>query len=313
MVPEVDDEVSINTISALGVNSHVHSRCVFDSGANRHIFNDESWVMGTNSPPLTPTVTSIHGISGSLQASYQCIIGHQATFIFPTAKDNVMSVGWLSQFPSIVTTFSSVDNTFRVTFGATTFTIPMASDLLYYINKDQVKLLLTHVNNVTQHVTACTTTAFSKEQLSRAHEVRKLHYALLHPSDSVLIKALKYGLIVGTRLTAQDVYIYRLVFGACPCCLAGKTISPSYKDSMAPPALMPGHVVHVDLIPFTEICLGGIQYHMLICDEFSTYLYSIPMKTKSNSDIIITFTTMIAYFKNIDFKVIPYTQITKAR
>ena len=77
----------------------------------------------------------------------------------------------------------------------------MASDLLYYINKDQVKLLLAHVNNVTQHVTACATTAFSKEQLSLTHEVRKLHYALLHLSNSVLIKALKYGLIVGTRLT----------------------------------------------------------------------------------------------------------------
>ena len=36
-----------------------------------------------------------------------------------------------------------------------------------------------------------------------AHEVGKLHYTLLHLSDPVLIKALKYGLIVGT-LTAQD-------------------------------------------------------------------------------------------------------------
>ena len=36
-----------------------------------------------------------------------------------------------------------------------------------------------------------------------AHEARKLHYTLLHPSDPVLMKALKYGLIVGTQ-TAQD-------------------------------------------------------------------------------------------------------------
>jgi hypothetical protein len=64
---------------------------------------------------------------------------------------------------------------------------------------------------------------------------------------------------------------------------------------------MTGHVVHVDLIPFTEICLGGVQHHMLICDEFSTYLYSIPMKTKSNSDIITAFTTLIAYFKQFGY------------
>jgi len=143
-----------------------------------------------------------------------------------------MSIDWLSQFPSIITTFSSVDDTFRVTLGSTTFVIPTVSDLLF-LNKIQVKLILTQVNTVTQHVTACTTTEFSEEQLS--HEVRKLHYALLHLSDSVLISALKYVLIVGTRLIAQDVYLYRLVFGACPCCLAGKTISPSYKDSMSSP------------------------------------------------------------------------------
>ena len=92
VIPDVDDEVSINTISVLRANCHVSLRCIFDSGANHHIFNDESWVMGTNSPPLTPTATFIHGISRSLQASYQCIIGHQATFICPTAKDNVISV-----------------------------------------------------------------------------------------------------------------------------------------------------------------------------------------------------------------------------
>ena len=68
---------------------------------------------------------------------------------------------------------------------------------------------------------------------------------------------------------------------------------------MAPPTLMTGHVVHVDLVPFTEIYLGGIQYRMLICDEFSTYLNYVPVKTKSNSDIITAFTTIIAYFKTL--------------
>ena len=110
--------------------------------------------------------------------------------------------------------------------------------------------------------------------------MRRLHYALLHPSDSTLIKSLNYGLIIGTRLTTQDVYLYRLVFGVCPCCLAGKTKSPSYYESKSPAALMPGHIVHIDIIPFTEMCIGGIRYHLHCCDEFSTQLF--PMKTKSN-------------------------------
>ena len=177
----------------------------------------------------------------------------------------------MTQFPSIVTTFSSIDNTFRIKFGSTTFTVPMASDSLYYLSKSHVKLLLTHVNRLTYEPRANVSTAFTREQLSRADEVRRLHYALLHPSDNVLIKALKYGLLIGTRLTSQDVYLYRLVYGACPCCLAGKTISPAYKESLSSPAMMPSSIVHVDLIPFPEICLGGIHIYIYIYN-FSTYL-----------------------------------------
>jgi len=231
------------------------------------------------------------------------MIGNQAAFICPSAKDNVLSLGWLTTFPTISTTFNSVDNTFRISFGSTTFTVSMASDSLYYISKNHVKKLLTHVNMITQNIRANVSTAFTKEQLTRANEVRRLHYAFLHPSDNVLIKALKYGLLIGTRLTVQDVYLYRLVYGACPSCLAGKTISPSYKESLSPPAMMPGSIVHVDLIPFPEICLGGIQYHMLVCDEFSTYLYSIAMKTKNNSDIILALTSLVSYFKQCGYDI----------
>ena len=86
--------------------------------------------------------------------------------------------------------------------------IEKAKDSLYYFCKEQVIQILVHVNNFPQHVKIDITIVFTKEQLSRANEVRRLHYALLHPSDSTLIKSLKYGLIVCTLLTTQDVYIY---------------------------------------------------------------------------------------------------------
>jgi hypothetical protein len=167
-------------------------RCFFDSGANRHIFTNKSWLESTHSSPLTPTSTSIHGISGPIPATKQCIIRNQPALICPSAKDNVLSLGWMTQFPSIVTTFSSVYNTFRVKFGSITFTVPMSSDSHYYLSKSHVKLLLTHVNSLTDKPRANVSTAFTKEQLSRADEVKRLHSALLHPSDNVLIKALKY-------------------------------------------------------------------------------------------------------------------------
>ena len=145
----------------------------------------------------------------------------------------------------------------------------MVSDSLYYISKDHVKQLLTHVNMITQNVRDNVSTAFTKDQLTRANEVRRLHYTFLHPSANVLIKALKYGLLIGTRLSVQDVYLFRLVYGACSCCLAGNTISPSYKESLSTPAMIPGSIVYVDLIPFPKYVWEGIQYHMLVCDEFS--------------------------------------------
>ena len=45
------------------------------------------------------------------------------------------------------------------------------------------------------------------------------------------------------------------------------------------------------------MCIGGIQHHLLCCDEFSTHLQSFPMNTKSNNDIILAFTLLIAFYK----------------
>jgi len=134
-------------------------------------------------------------------------------------------------------------------------------------------------------------------QLTRPNEVRSLHYALLYPADAVLISALKFGLLLETRLKAHDVYLYGLIFGAYPCCRAGKMMSPSYTTSLSPPALMPDHIVHVDQIPFPEICLGDIQYHLLACDEFSTYVHSFAMNNKRIIDIIVAFNSLVSYFK----------------
>jgi len=65
---------------------------------------------------------------------------------------------------------------------------------------------------------------------------------------------------------------------------------------------MPEYIIHIDIIAFTDICEGSIQYHLLYftllcCDEFSTHLPSFPMRTKSNNDIILAFTLMISFYK----------------
>ena len=66
---------------------------------------------------------------------------------------------------------------------------------------------------------------------------------------------------------------------------------------------MPGIIVHINLTPFPEICLGGIQYHMVVCDEFSKYFHSFAMTTKSNSDIIVALITLLSYFNQYGYDI----------
>ena len=87
-----------------------------------------------------------------------------------------------------MTTFNSIDNIYHIAFGNTIFNIEMAKDSLYDFSKEQVQHILTHVNHVSQHVKVDITKVFAKEQLYRANEVRRLHFAFLHPCDSTLIK-----------------------------------------------------------------------------------------------------------------------------
>ena len=49
--------------------------------------------------------------------------------------------------------------------------------------------------------------------------------------------------------------------------------------------------------------LGVRQYHMLVCDEFSTYLHSIAMKTKNSSDIILALTSLVSYYKQYGYDI----------
>ena len=77
--PEINDtdeenETHINVVTSLTTGSQ-SDRCVLDSGANRHIFMDDSWLEGSNSSPLMPTVANIHGISGPIPAQNSVLSG----------------------------------------------------------------------------------------------------------------------------------------------------------------------------------------------------------------------------------------------
>jgi len=79
--PQPDDGAA-NVINVHAIQ-HRKDQCILDSGADRIVFNNESWIENSNSFPLTPTNATIHGISGNNKASMQTVIGNLPILIFP--------------------------------------------------------------------------------------------------------------------------------------------------------------------------------------------------------------------------------------
>ena len=88
--------------------------------------------------------------------------------------DNILSQGRLAKNKSIMTTYNSIHNVYCIAFAHTTFRVEMANDSIYSLSKDQVQKSLARVNNIDNHVKIDVTKVFSKEQLVRANEVRRL-------------------------------------------------------------------------------------------------------------------------------------------
>jgi hypothetical protein len=92
-----DDHDGAANVVRVNVAHQRQDLCILDSGANRIVFNNDSWLENTNSIPLTPTNTKIYGISGTVHASMQTIVGNSPILICPDMTDNVLSQGWLAK------------------------------------------------------------------------------------------------------------------------------------------------------------------------------------------------------------------------
>ena len=74
-------------------------------------------------------------MASEVQASYQTIVGDLPVLIYSSIKDNVMSQGWFASHKSIINTYSSVNNMYKINFGSHSLQVPMATDFLYYLSK----------------------------------------------------------------------------------------------------------------------------------------------------------------------------------
>jgi hypothetical protein len=271
---------------------------ILDSGAAISIYqtiNSVPTKKNVKEPRFPMQLTGIGG--NNLSSTVGGKAQHLGRFaIVPNATHNLLSLG--------AATDAGLDIRFdgtqwHITHDDKTIQAHKARDGLYHFVLNELRdLFKTQVNTVTEGPPV-----LNREQTKRVEEVRRLHFALNHPSDETLKSALRYGVVIGTHLTEKDVTRYREAYGPCPSCLAGKTKRPTYHESQAPPAEYVGHTVHVDIYPFSEPTLQGYNYFLLTIDEFSTYLYAIPLQYKTLNDLATAVNKLIAHYSSHDHNV----------
>jgi hypothetical protein len=122
---------------------------------------------------------------------------------------------------------------------------------------------------------------YTREQITRAIGVRKLHVALCHPNDEILGRMLDVGGIVGCPYTSSDVRVAADILGKCLACVKGKYREAPAFTSMSPPAGNIGDNVYCDIIPFDETTIGGNNHALLTIDEKSDFPHGVGLKTKT--------------------------------
>jgi hypothetical protein len=121
----------------------------------------------------------------------------------------------------------------------------------------------------------------------------------MHCSDKQIKISLTNGLTIGTALTAQDVDVFRAIYGPCLARLAGKVTAPSYRhDSETAPAAEIGHTVHCDLLLFEQAIIGGFMQQIFSVDEFSANKHITQMKNKTITAINFAFCDLISYYQS---------------
>jgi hypothetical protein len=84
-------------------------------------------------------------------------------------------------------------------------------------------------------------------------------------------------LTASSHLTAQDFYIGRASFGACPACTEGKMRAPKEPASKSEPARAVRNHLYGDFIILKNKSIGGYTIIFVTVDEKSNYLVRISL------------------------------------
>ena len=144
---------------------------------------------------------------------------------------------------------------------------------------------------------------FTKEQIKRAEEVRKLQQRLCFPSDIALSSALSNGNLLNCVYTSQDIKNASIIFGDCPASFGGKMTAPDSTVSSTSPATSLGQKLALDLKHFTSPTIGGNTEAVITVDENSSLLAVTYSKSKSKKDISKAIGSIISLYNSYNHRI----------
>jgi hypothetical protein len=142
----------------------------------------------------------------------------------------------------------------------------------------------------------------SSDEIRRAHEARRLHENIGHPSDGVLSTALDNGNLRDCNLTSQDVRNMRALIGPCAACYEGKATMPRGVPGL-PPTTAPGELLHIDLLEYPVLTLGGYKWALIAVDDYTGFMSVIGMRNKNTTSIRDALQTLVTFYNQFRLRV----------
>lgn len=261
------------------IETGLHDSWILDSGASSSMCNDRlqfSSLMMFDSPQPITTAKAGHSIQatgkGSIRVSFKLdnnlsVVTFNDVLYVPDLDSNLLSVGKLMD--SNVTVSFTKD---RCTFArmGTPFGIATRVGSLYQVQMmphHDTALIVSAAKDVTQNLPLW-------------------HRRLAHINERRVLEMFKNGAVNGLLINDETSP------GRCIPCIVGKhTATPS--PSTGKRASYPFEVIHSDIQFFDVAGLGGFKYALCFVDEFSGYMWQIPLKEKTGA-------TVLAELKRID-------------
>lgn len=139
---------------------------------------------------------------------------------------------------------------------------------------------------------------YSSVEVSRAKEFQRFHSCRAHLGDTAAKRNFDANVYTDCPLTSKDVDNARDIFGPCPYCQVGKTVTPGSVDATNIPTAELGTSIHVDLVTFF-----GFGPFCLASEDHINYLMIQMLSSKATLNLVPALVSFIDHLHGLNFTV----------